>query len=96
MGKFTRSQLYRNKELWGTRLPQSIEYMTLDLGVVGLSPMLGTSLQSFVSDAAVFPGPLLLKDCGFDPFRASVGGSHRATAECQLHPGTPADRRAHV
>ena len=26
-----------------------------------------TSLPSFVSDAAVFPGPLLLKDCGFDP-----------------------------
>ena len=26
-----------------------------------------TSLPSFVSDVAVFPGPLLLKDCGFDP-----------------------------
>ena len=25
-----------------------------------------TSLLSFVSDAAVFPSPLLLKDCGFD------------------------------
>ena len=33
-----------------------------------------TSLPSFVSDAAVFPGPLLLKDCGFDPLGASVGG----------------------
>ena len=31
-----------------------------------------TSLPSFVSDAAVFPGPLLLKDCGFHPFHASV------------------------
>ena len=35
-----------------------------------------TSLPSFVSDAAVFPGPLLLKDCGFDLFCPSVGGSH--------------------
>ena len=39
------------------------------------------SLQSFVSDAAVFPGPLLLKDRGFDLFRPSVGGSHRAMAK---------------
>ena len=44
-----------------------------------------TSLPSFVSDAAVFPGPLLLKDCGFDLFRPSAGGSHRAMAECQMH-----------
>ena len=36
-----------------------------------------TSLLSFVSDAAVFPGPLLPKDCGFDPLRASGGGSHQ-------------------
>ncbi|XP_060467300.2 uncharacterized protein LOC132664511 [Panthera onca] len=54
-----------------------------------------TSLQSFVSDAAVFPGPLFRKDCVFDPFCPSVGGSHRlmaerAMAECRLHPGTPA------
>ena len=27
-----------------------------------------TSLLSFVSDVAVFPNPLLLRDCGFDPF----------------------------
>ena len=47
-----------------------------------------TSLSSFVSDAAVFPGPLILKDCGSDPFRPSVGGSHQAMAECWLHPGT--------
>ena len=37
-----------------------------------------TSLLSFVSDAAIFPGPLLLKDCGFDPFSPSAGGSHQA------------------
>ena len=35
-----------------------------------------TSLLSFVSDVTVFPGPLLLKDCSFDPFCPSVGGSH--------------------
>ena len=40
-----------------------------------------TSLLSFVSDAAIFPGPLLLKDCGFDPFCPSAGGSQRAMAE---------------
>ena len=39
------------------------------------------SLPSFVSDAAVFSSPLLLKDCGFDLFRPSVGGSHQAMAE---------------
>ena len=48
------------------------------------------SLPSFVSDVAVFPGPLLPKDCGFDLVRPSAGGSHRAMAECRLHPGTPA------
>ena len=47
-----------------------------------------TSRLSFVSDVAVFPGPLLLKDCGFDLFCTSMGGSHRAMAECWLHPGT--------
>ena len=40
-----------------------------------------TSLPSFVSLAAVFPGPVLPKDCGFDPFRPSAGGCHRAMAE---------------
>ena len=44
-------------------------------------PQGSTSLQSFVSDAAVFPGPLLLKDCGLDPFHPSAGGSHRAMAK---------------
>ena len=33
-----------------------------------------TSLPSFVSDAAVFPGPLLPKDCGFDLLRPFVEG----------------------
>ena len=33
-----------------------------------------TSLLSFVSDAAVFPSPLLLKDYGFDPFCPSAEG----------------------
>ena len=32
------------------------------------------SLLSFVSDGVVFPDPLLLKDCGFDPFCLSVEG----------------------
>ena len=36
---------------------------------------------SFVSDAAVFPGPLLLKDCGFDLFCPFSGRSHRAIAK---------------
>ena len=36
-----------------------------------------TSLLSFVSDTAVFPGPLLLKDSsGFEAFCPSAGGSH--------------------
>ena len=39
------------------------------------------SLPSPVSDAAVFPDPLLPKDRGFDPFRPSAGGSHRSLAE---------------
>ena len=40
-----------------------------------------TSLPSSASDAAVFAGPLLPKDSGFDLFRPSAGGSHRAMAE---------------
>ena len=35
-----------------------------------------TSLPSFVSHTAVFPSPLLLKDCSFHLFSPSVGGSH--------------------
>ena len=41
------------------------------------------SLLSCVSDALVFPGPLLLKDCGFDPSRPSAEGSHQAMANEQ-------------
>ena len=37
-----------------------------------------TSLPSFISDVAIFPGPLPLKDCGFDLFHTSMGGSHQA------------------
>ena len=33
-----------------------------------------TSFLSFVSDAAVFPDPLLLRDCGFDLFCPSEEG----------------------
>ena len=33
-----------------------------------------TSLLSFVSDAAAFPSPPLLRDCGFDPLRPSAEG----------------------
>ena len=36
-----------------------------------------TSLPSFVSGVAVFPGPLLPEDGGFDPLRPSAGGSHQ-------------------
>ena len=43
-----------------------------------------TSLLSFISDVAVFPDPLFLRDCGFDRFCSSAGGSHRALpgADC--------------
>ncbi|XP_042814626.1 keratin-associated protein 10-7-like isoform X2 [Panthera tigris] len=47
-----------------------------------------TSLLSSVSDAAVFPDPSLLRDCGFDPSCSSAGGSHRALAGCRPHPGS--------
>ena len=40
-----------------------------------------------LSDAAVFPDPLLLRDCSFDLFCPSAGGSHRAMAGCRPHPG---------
>ena len=36
---------------------------------------------NFFSDVAIFPSPLLLKDCGFDLFCPSMGRSHRAMAE---------------
>ncbi|XP_044895868.1 uncharacterized protein LOC123380752 [Felis catus] len=47
-----------------------------------------TSLLSFISDVAPLPDLLPLRDCGFDPFRPSAGGSHRAMAGCWPHPGT--------
>ena len=40
-----------------------------------------TSLLSFVSDVADFPGAPFLRHCGFDLFHPSAGGSHRAMAE---------------
>ena len=40
-----------------------------------------TSLPSFVSDVAVLPSLLLPKDCSFDPFHPSEGGSHRTMAK---------------
>ena len=46
-----------------------------------------TSLPRFVSDVAISPGPLFLKDGGFDLFHPSAGGSYQAMAECWLHPG---------
>ena len=46
-----------------------------------------TSLLSFISYAAIFPDRLLVRDCSFDPFCPSVGGSHQAIAWCWLHPG---------
>ena len=48
----------------------------------------GPSLLSFMSDAAVCPDPSLLRDCGFDPFCRSAGGSQSALARCRPHPGT--------
>ena len=53
-----------------------------------------TSLLSFVSDAAVFPDPLFLRDCGFDLICPSAGGSHRAMARCRPHRGMFAGRAA--
>ena len=40
----------------------------------------GTFLLTFIPDAAVFPAPSLLRDCGFVPLRPSGGESHRAMA----------------
>ena len=37
-----------------------------------------TSLLSFISDAAVFPDPLLLTDCGFDPILPLCGRVSRS------------------
>ena len=43
--------------------------------------LLGSAcLLSFISDAAVFPDPSLLRDCGLGPLRSPGGGSHQAMA----------------
>jgi len=34
----------RSKQWWGGRLAQSVKHVTLDLGVVGLSPTLGVEI----------------------------------------------------
>ena len=52
------------------RLPSTPHFYTVRDQASG-----STSLLSFVSDAAVFPDPLFLRDYGFDPFRPSAGGS---------------------
>ena len=45
-----------------------------------------TSLLSFVSGVAIFPGPLLPKGCGFDLFRPSAGGSPRGKGRTPAAP----------
>ncbi|XP_053076562.1 uncharacterized protein LOC128315116 [Acinonyx jubatus] len=50
-----------------------------------------TSHLSFISDAAVFPDLLLLRDRGSDLLRPSAGGSHRAVAGCGPRSGTFTD-----
>ncbi|XP_047697931.1 uncharacterized protein LOC125156220 [Prionailurus viverrinus] len=52
----------------------------------------GTSLLSFISEGAVFPGPSLLRDCGFAPLRFSAGGSHQALAAGRSPSGRFRDR----
>ena len=64
-------------------LPSTFRFYTVHDQAPG-----STSLLSFISDVAIFPNPLFLKHCGFDPFCPSVGGSYQAMAGCQLHPGT--------
>ena len=46
-----------------------------------------TSLLSFISDAAVFPDTLFLRDYIFDLFCRSAGGSQQTMASCRRHPG---------
>ena len=36
----------------------------------------------------LFSRPVLLRDCSYDPFYPSTGGSHGAMGRCQPHPGT--------
>ena len=49
---------------------------------VGDQALSSTSFLSFISDVAVFPKPLLLRDCGFDPFFLSVGVEQWLGAGC--------------
>ena len=51
------------------RLPSTPRFYTVRDPAAG-----STSLLSFISDAAVFPDPLLLRDCGFDLFCPSEEG----------------------
>ena len=60
------------------RLPSTPRFYTVRDQAPG-----STSLLSLVSDAAVFPDALLVRDCGFDLFCPSAGGSRRAMAGCQ-------------
>ncbi|XP_053080212.1 probable ribonuclease 11 isoform X1 [Acinonyx jubatus] len=56
-------------------LPAFTLSMTKPSGCQAAPPLL-----NFISDAAVFRGPSLLRDCGFDPFCPSVGACQRAMA----------------
>ena len=69
----------------GTPLsPSAIVHLSFVSGFCPLSafaqsmtkPPGNISLLSFVSDAALFPDPLLLRDCDFDLFHPSTGGCH--------------------
>ena len=63
--------------LW---LPSTPRFYTIRDQAVSLPG--GTFLLSFISDAAVFPNPLLLRDCGFDLLRPSGGECHQLAAGC--------------
>ena len=69
--------------LW---LPSTLHFYTVCDQAVRLPG--GTSLMSFISDAAVFPNPSILRPFNFDPLRSSGGGTHQAMARCQPYPGT--------
>ena len=70
----------------------SPRYPVSTIGILFSS--ISNSLLSFISDVGVFPSPLFLRDCGFDPFCPSVGGSHRTMARCLLHQEYSQDRAA--
>ena len=58
------------------QLPSTPSFYTVHDQVVRLPG--STFLLSFISDAPVFPNPSLLRDCSFDLFCPSAGGSHQA------------------